>query len=471
MGFVLSILYFIICYVTPYTFFGQLAQYRIELFLAIAIVAASLPKLMRSSVGKTPQTLALTGLAAAVFLSVLIGVGWLGGATSAIVKFIPAMFAFFLVSLHFNSRWKLKILVLMLFFVCVFVIVQGGLELMQSNSPQLSEILPGEIPNTVTLNTPLWNATHPYLVAQQTTPNEWILRVRGLGIINDPNDFGQLLICVIPLLFIFWQPKKFILNFAVVIIPACILLYGLYLTHSRGDLVALVAVVLVATRRRIGTVLSVVVAGGLLVGALALQFTGGRAITTDAGSDRTELWGEGLQLLKTHPFFGVGFGQMSDLTDTLHTAHNSIVVCAAELGLFGLFFWTLYLLPTVRDAYMIAMPKRVSEAVEPDAVEHQPLFRPWQGAALNKAEINHLGFCLLLSLTGFLAAGWFLSRAFAMMFFLLGGMIGVVYEEARRQGMVAPRLPMKRTLVYSAALTIGLVVLVYVMLRVVNLTH
>jgi len=472
MGFVLSIFYFVITYLTPYGLFGQeVVPFRIELILAILIFLVSLPQMLRSFVSKTPQALALVGLTAAVFLSILIGMHWPGGAITQLSKFIPAIYAFFLICLHCDSRKKFKILVLMLLSVSIFVIIQGGRELLQSGTPQMGDVLPGDIPDTVTLNTPLWNYEHPYLVAQQTMPNEWILRIRGLGVINDPNDFGQLLVGVIPLLFIFWKPKKFIRNLAFVLVPVCFLLFGLYLTRSRGALVALIAVVLVGMRRRVGNVTAVVVAGALLAGAMALQFTGGRAISTEAGSDRTELWGEGLQLLKTHPLFGVGMGQMSDVTDNLHTAHNSIVVCAAELGLFGLFFWTLFLLPTVRDAYVIAMPKRVSEAVKPKASEAQSMFNEWRGAPLNKAEINHLGFCLLLSLTGFLAAGWFLSRAFAMMFFLLGGMVAVVYEAARRQGMVASRLPLGRTLVYTAGLTLGLLLAVYVMLRVANLTH
>ena len=35
-----------------------------------------------------------------------------------------------------------------------------------------------------------------------------IYRVRGLGEINDPNDFGQMLVCLIPLMFIFWRHEE-----------------------------------------------------------------------------------------------------------------------------------------------------------------------------------------------------------------------------------------------------------------------
>ena len=40
---------------------------------------------------------------------------------------------------------------------------------------------------------------------------------------------------------------------------------------------------------------------------------------------------------------------------------------------------------------------------------------------------------MLLSLTGFLLTGWFLSRAFVLTLFLLGGMVEAVYEMALAQ--------------------------------------
>jgi len=62
-----------------------------------------------------------------------------------------------------------------------------------------------------------------------------------------------------------------------------------------------------------------------------------------------------------------------------------------------------------------------------------------------------------------------LSRAFVTTFFLLGGMIEVAYEMARRQRMVPPRLPLSRVLMWALAVMVGLLLLVYVMLRVLNL--
>jgi O-antigen ligase len=208
----------------------------------------------------------------------------------------------------------------------------------------------------------------------------------------------------------------------------------------------------------------------VLFGAVsATNYTGGRAISAGSGTDRMDLWSEGLELLKSHPLFGVGYGQMPGYTSNGLTAHNSVVVCAVELGLFGLYFWSMFLFPTFRDALEIASPRKVREA-EPGEPEKVVFPRARQAATtIDKAEVNRLGRLGVLSLTGFLVTGWFLSRAFTMTLFLLGGIVEVVFEMALQRGMIAPRLPLARVLKYAGGMTIALIMLVYVVLRVGNL--
>ena len=453
MGFVLSILYFLTHYLTPETLFGPLAEFRIELILATLALFVSIPALIGSLVGKTPQSLALIGLSLATFLSLMV-TGWAGGAVHVFLIFIPNAFAYVLVCLHCNSKRKLQIVILLLLFVCLFVIVKGSLE---SPPPPAS----GDVAQA--------DNERSYLMGMANSSGEWLYRLRGLGEIHDPNDFAQLIVCVIPLVFVFWRPKKTFKNFVFVLLPVAILLYGAFLTHSRGGMLALMAVVVVALRRRIGTVPALLLASCLFVAAMALQFTGGRDISADSGRDRTMLWGESLQLLKSHPLFGVGFGNLPDYLG--YTAHNSVAVCAAELGLTGLYFWSLFLLPTIRDALAIASPTKVSEG-EP-IVPEKELF-PYQVKkieVIDKAEINRLGSLMVLSLTGFLVAGFFLSRAFVMTFFLLAGLAEIVFEMGLRQRMISPRLPLARLMRYAAALTIGMIVVMYIGLRTVNLMH
>ena len=471
MGFVLSILYFVTCYLTPGTIFGPLAVFRVELILAVLILLVSLPKLQGSFILKTPQSLALLGMAFAVMMSVFIGSRWATGAVRAAFDFIPDVYGYFLVCLHCNTKRKLQVVVLMLVFVCIFVIAHGAFDLLHGG-PGFGPVQSRGNDAVDNWNGTLWSMEHPYLFFQaDRSGTAWLFRLRGLGEINDPNDFGQLIVSTIPLVFIFWRTKKTVLNMAFVILPVCVLIYGIYLTHSRGALLALVAMAVVAARRRIGTVPALLVAVGLFVAAMALHFTGGRDISAQSGADRTALWSDGLQLLKSHPLFGVGFRYMPEYTDSHLTAHNSVAVCAAELGFVGLYFWSMYLFSTLRDAVTIASPAKVNEG-EPIVAKGE--FFPQMAKkieAVDKSEINRIGRLAVLSLTGFLVAGWFLSRAYVLTLYLLGGIAEVAYEIALQRGMIGPRLPLSRLLPYSGVLAFSLILLMYIMLRIVNLTH
>jgi hypothetical protein len=469
MGFVLSILYFVTYYLTPPVLFGPLAAARVEMVIAVLICLISLPTLKGSTALKAPQMLALVGLAFAGSLSVLFGMHWVSGAVRAFPAFFPCAFGYILVCLHCNSRRKLQVLVGMLLFVCLFVIAHGFIDLhygvLKSGS------LRSEVIEDTESDTSLWNIEHPYLLGADYNSKKSVYRLRGLGLINDPNDFGQLVVCVIPLVFIFWRTRRPFRNLLFVLLPVSMLVYGVFLTHSRGTLLALIAIAVVAVRRSIGMLPALLLACGLFAAAMALNFTGGRDISAEAGSDRTALWSTGMQLLKTHPLFGVGLNNISNYTEVHLTAHNSVVVCAAELGMFGLYFWCLFLFSSVRDALALALSARVSASepmecgdhILPMAIEHIEM--------IDKDEVNRLGRLLVLSFTGFLIAGWFLSRAYVMTFFMLGGIVEVVYEMGLQRGMIAPRLRLTRSLFYAGVLAIALVFMVYIMLRITNLMH
>jgi O-antigen ligase len=466
MGFVLSILYFVTYYLTPAYIFRPLADAHVEVIIVALALIVSLPALMKSFLLKNPQSLALMGLATAVFMSELIGRHWAGGAVKEFFAFLPNGIAYILVCLHCNSKRRLQILTFVLLFICLLVIAHGYFDLLHG--------VPASAPPPGTgFGDPLESGAtaSPYLMRQMNNLGDWTYRLQGLGALNDPNDFGQLLVSFIPLMFIFWRTKKMITNVVLVILPAGALLFGVFLTHSRSALVALTAVAVIAARRRIGTLPAIMLAGCLFLAAMALQFTGGRNISASAGEDRTALWGQGMQVLKSHPLFGVGYEGLPDYTDDHLTAHNSVIVCASELGLFGLYFWCLFLFPTVRDALASASPARTSEGVLIVPEEEQFPQPGWKIEEIDKTEVNRLGRLMVLSLTGFLVAGWFLSRAWVMTFFLLGGMAEVVFQMALQRGMIAPRLPLKRVLGYAGGLAISLLLVMYIMIRFLNLMH
>jgi hypothetical protein len=131
----------------------------------------------------------------------------------------------------------------------------------------------------------------------------------------------------------------------------------------------------------------------------------------------------------------------------------------------------MFLYPTMRDVLVISSPEKVSaeEPVVPQQIRFPGSVREVE--AIDQKEIRRLGRLMLLSLTGFLVAGWFLSRAFVMTLFLLGGMAEMIFEMALQRGMVSPRLLLGTVSRKAGWLAVGMLVLMYVMLRVTNLTH
>ena len=159
------------------------------------------------------------------------------------------------------------------------------------------------------------------------------VRIRGAGFLNDPNDFAQTLVIALVLIVLAWQRGRVVSNSLFVLAPAAVLLWAIFLTHSRGALIGLAVVAVLSMRKKLGTTVSAVLTYALVVGVLTLGFSGGREISVAEGADRIEAWATGLELFKSAPLFGIGFGNFTDFNDI--TAHNSLILCLAELGLVG----------------------------------------------------------------------------------------------------------------------------------------
>jgi O-antigen ligase len=194
-------------------------------------------------------------------------------------------------------------------------------------------------------------------------------------------------------------------------LPAAALLYAVALTRSRGVIPALGLLLFLTFRRRLGRTLSLSlgVLGGLA--AILFGFTGGRTLSVDESAEgRLEAWAAGLQMLKSSPIWGVGHGAFLDHHPLV--AHNSFVHCFAETGLVGYFLWLALLVLTLGGL------KRLQESAP--ATEEGREARRWAHA-------------IQLSLTGFLAGAFFLSRSYGVMLFLLLGLGTAVIDISRRE--------------------------------------
>jgi putative inorganic carbon (hco3(-)) transporter len=166
-------------------------------------------------------------------------------------------------------------------------------------------------------------------------------RARSIGFLNDPNDFSQFLLVALVLCIALVNKKRWFLQGSIALILSCVFLYAIYLTQSRGAIVAFGILCILYLGRLIGPLKAAMLGVPASIVFLGLGLLGGgRAISTDdrSAGGRVEAWSQGLLMLKSKPIFGVGYDGFLEFHS--HTAHNSLVLCFAELGLVGYFAWS-----------------------------------------------------------------------------------------------------------------------------------
>jgi O-antigen ligase len=184
---------------------------------------------------------------------------------------------------------------------------------------------------------------------------------RLAGQIGDPNEFAAVLVpALVFAAFLLAARGGALLRWALV---SCVALFGigLFLTNSRGGLVAL-AVTFVVTLFLAGPVRSRAVVVILLVGALGFAYYTLVAppqalqritqFSSGGGTGREDLWTVAAEIWRDHPLTGIGIGNFKlvepryaltdvelervDLVvDTPKVAHNTYLHVLTELGLVG----------------------------------------------------------------------------------------------------------------------------------------
>ncbi len=302
--------------VSPGAFPDFIATLRPNLIIGLFASVAGIFYLGRAKLGELPETYLGLGLLFSSVLS-MAATGWFGGALTTLLGFGPIIIIFFFIAVSCTNLLRVKLLVVVMALVGFFILAQCYFADSTGNfmSPYLLTENVGEPGNLSVLT-----------------------RYRGIGVLSDPNDLAQLLVTTIPLLFLWWRKGHFASNLLFTIIPAGVLATGIYLTHSRGGAIALVAIILFGFKDKLGFFGSGVVAASALGALLALNVGGGRGLDQDDGG-RVGLWSTGLTTLKSHPILGVGPGNFINFSGTSQTAHNSFILGLVELGAIGYFFW------------------------------------------------------------------------------------------------------------------------------------
>lgn len=279
-------------------------------------------------------------------------------------------------------------------------------------------------------------------------------RIRYVGIFNDPNDIGLLFVMALPMAAYlsahagffgrwFWRAG------------VALLLWGVYLTQSRGTQLAVLVMGAVFLWRRRGAVTALVLSAGGLIGLMLLPSS--RMTELDASEEsalgRVDAWYEGLDMFKTHPLFGVGAGNFTDYNEL--TAHNSFVLVLAETGFLGFVTWLAFV------GYGFWMMTTL--------LNHQPEWSPGQGEASEWPAELALSLTLLCALSGFFAAAFFLSRSYNIMLYTLAAIVVAQYMGARQRHPTLPLFSLStsglRWLPIAIAAIMGLFLTVAVLLR------
>ena len=413
----------------------------------IVLVLAALAWLMspRKSFA-APQYLLLPLFLLVLMLSKVVN-GWTGGALVQLTKFAPVVLAFVLLANAVDTRERVRA-VMAVFAVCAGVLALHGIE----------QSITGVGWTGVTLS-------------QQT-------RIQYVGIFNDPNDLGMLFVTCLPMsLYLSGRGGLMGLRRLFWLLVAGVLLYGIYLTDSRGTMLALVVLLGVWVWQRRGVVTAGALGAGALAVLIALPSRMQELDVAEASAQgRVESWYEGMHMFISRPLLGIGADGYSDLYNL--TAHNSFVLVLAETGIIGFTIWLAFIgycfrmvLAVLRQQDDVTDDELHGGAIGPQGQLLAGVAEPDDGAALQWQQDRAIAMTLLLSLSGFFAAAFFLSRSYVVVLYLLAALVVGHYCGMQARYPALPRFRLEHDLLrwalWSVAGVVGLYLVVKVLLGMV----
>ena len=193
-----------------------------------------------------------------------------------------------------------------------------------------------------------------------------IPRLEGEGQWANANDLAALMVLVLPLVsFPLISRSKSLWNKFFGLILVAFLLFGVWLSQSRGAMMAIVAgyIVYFSTKGKLRLKLIIPIATILLVCVVFLaSIRRDESDTAGSNSMRLEYTIVGFRMLKTNPITGVGFDNYSNLFERYttkfdeygkRTAHSSWILAMAENGLPGLALILSLFIYVIRRAFSL----------------------------------------------------------------------------------------------------------------------
>ena len=386
MSFISLLLYLFCTFIRPQDWVPVFYELPLVNWLAIATTFFIFTERITSKsirLIKVPQNIMILGLFVAILMSNIVHT-YMEGLTLAWDAFLVIFLLYFIVLNAVNTELKFKIAIWFIVLMILVLVPQG-----------------------------IYQVQNGYGWAGQAItfdPDRNESRINWIGIFNDPNDLALLFVVAIGIViaFLFGKTNFFVRVFCLAAISA--LGYGIFLTNSRGGMLALAATVyFYFIRRTRKFVLGSIIAGIIIAGLFAVgpSRIGLISAEEDSAYSRLDLWYEGIQMMKSNPVFGVGYGMFTD--ELPQTAHNSFVLAAAELGFVGLFCFVGLLYCSFRALSFV------------------------QGA---DPKLLTLATGLQSSLIGYSTAAFFLSRTYVILPYLLFALSGSLFFIAQKNSNI-----------------------------------
>lgn len=268
---------------------------------------------------------------------------------------------------------------------------------------------------------------------------------RATGTVGDPNELAAFLLVGLALAagFALGRGRSPVVRLAAgLAVPLCVA--GIFLSLSRGGLVALGAMLIAGTvfagrwRLAMALILVAVVTGGVIYFTeLAPLPARERVTTTNGGTGRSDLWTVGLRMVRAHPVTGVGVGNFQAVSadyvlqpgatmraDLIFSAapkvtHNTYLEIMSETGVPGLLLFLAAIASCLGCALKAA--------------------RIW--AARGDPAMEALARGVFLGLVGMLVADFFISDMYTKLLWvtlaLCPAMLAVARSEREDESLVA----------------------------------
>lgn len=407
--------YLAFLYIRPMDFVPAMEGMPIMLLLGVGtaalVVLHQAVRHRRLVFARVPQSLFVLLFYAAIVLSQLARMR-LSGAFEASLEFIPTVVMYFLIVELVNTRRRVKFTLILLVHLTLALAIQGLVMHVTGTGFGGKKAYEG--------------------------------RIQAVGIFADPNDLALIMNTVLPLVVLWFLQSRSLFIKIYSLLVSILFVYAIFLTASRGGLLCLGLMAIILGMRKFGKIVGVV--GGITVMA-ALVLLGPRmnTISPEEASSygRLEAWVLGMQLFKESPLFGVGYRDFMEYH--FRTAHNSFVLCAAELGLAGLYPWLMLIFTSIKNTRF---------------VEKELLASGQRDFAMYTYAAN-------LAVIMFVSGALLLSRTYHPSLFILFGLCGAITNVFVNESDQRYALIEKRDFVIGFVGTLASVVGFYMFLRVI----